>query len=248
MKLNISRTVFFALGLIVSFTSYSQQDPKTTGIKPVDPLKNRPADHLVLQFGYDGWSGGADSIKTKGFGRHFNAYMMFDKPIKNHKHLSLAYGLGLGSSNIYFNNQIVNLAGTGATLPFTTYSNGDHFKRFKLTNIYVEVPLEIRYYEKPRNTNSGWKAALGIKGGLLIKSYTKGKDWQNASGSSYYGKTYTQKVSNKRYINGNKVSVFGRIGYGAFSLHGEYNLLGSIKDGLGPTVNAYSVGLSIGGL
>lgn len=235
-----------ALTLASLTAAISQTTTPKKNISPKD-LENRPADHFILQFGYNGIASKPDSIQLKGFGRYFNFYCMFDKPVKNHPHLSYAYGIGIGSNNVYFDNQIPNLAATTSTLPFNI-KNGDKYKKSKLTNVFLEIPAEIRYYQKPQNTNSGFKAALGLKAGLLFKSYTKGKDLQNSAGTSYYGKTYTDKVSNKRYINGNKLAVYGRVGYGILSLHAEYNVLGIIKDGFGPVMNLYQIGISIGGL
>ena len=160
-------------------------------------LDNRPSDHFIFQFGLDGWGGRPDSIRTKGFSRHFNFYAMIDKPMKKNPHFSVAYGAGIGTSNIFFDKQIVNLAGTGNTLPFTDGTNSNHFNKFKLTTIFFEIPLELRIYENPENKNSGWKGALGVKLGTLVKSYTKGKDYQNASGGSLYGKTYIEKVTHR---------------------------------------------------
>jgi len=211
-------------------------------------LTKRPADHFVFQYGFDGWAGKPDSIRTKGFSRHFNFYAMLDKPIKKNPHYSLDYGLGFGTSNIFFDRVNVNLAGTGSTLPFTDVSNSDHFNKMKLTTIYLELPVELRYYENPENKNTGWKAALGVKLGTLFKAYTKGKNYESAAGGTYYGSTFIRKDTNKRFINGSKVALTGRIGYGNFSLHGDFNVLGVIKDGFGPVVNAYSIGISIGGL
>ena len=211
-------------------------------------LNKRPSDHFVFQFGYDGWAGAPDSVKTKGFGRHFNFYAMVDKPMKTDPHYSVAYGLGLGTSNIYFDNEIVHLEGTGSTLPFSDVSNGVHYAKFKLTTIYAEIPAEIRFYEHPENKTTGWKAAIGVKAGLLLKAYTKGKNLEDAAGNSLYGSTYINKISDKHYINGTKVAFTGRVGYGFFSMHVDYNVLGILKSGAGPTVNAYSIGISIGGL
>ncbi len=237
-------------------TTYSQQTKDSIRVKTaaskqdwskVD-LYKRPADHFVFQYGFDGWTGKPDSIRTKGFSRHFNFYVMVDKPFKTDPHYSVAYGGGIGSSNIFFDNEIVNLAGTGSTLPFTDVSNGTHYHKFKLTTIYAELPAELRFYEKPENKTTGWKAAIGLKLGILLKAYTKGKNLEDASNNSVFGSTYIQKVSDKRFLNGTKVAISGRVGYGFFSLHGDFNVLGVMKSGAGPTVNAYSIGISIGGL
>jgi hypothetical protein len=38
------------------------------------------------------------------------------------------------------------------------------------------------------------------------------------------------------------------VGYGFISLHGDFNALGIVKSGAGPTLNCYSIGVSFGGL
>ena len=211
-------------------------------------LTNRAADHLMIQYGSDAWTNRPDSVRTKGFSRHFNIYIMLDKPFKTDPRFSVAYGVGLGSSNMFFDNVKVNVNGLGPTLPFTDVSNTNRYKKFKLTTIYAEVPIEVRFYSDPENPAKSWKFALGAKVGTLLKAFTKGKDLQNANGQSIFGPSAIVKESNKRYFNSTKLAVTGRIGYGVFSVHGAYNILGVTKDGFGPAMNAYSIGISISGL
>ena len=211
-------------------------------------LTNRAADHLMIQYGSDAWTNRPDSVRTKGFSRHFNIYIMLDKPFKTDPRFSVAYGVGIGSSNIFFDNVKVNVNGLGNTLPFTDVTNTNRYKKFKLTTIYAEIPIELRFYSDPENPAKSWKFAVGAKVGTLLKAYTKGKDLENANGQSTYGPSAIVKESNKRYLNGTKLAVTGRIGYGVFALHGAYNILGVTKDGFGPAMNAYSIGISISGL
>ncbi|MDI9365733.1 MAG: outer membrane beta-barrel protein [Flavobacterium sp.] len=211
-------------------------------------LTNRAADHFMVQYGSDTWTGRPDSVRTKGASRHFNIYIMLDKPFKTDPRFSVAYGLGLGTSNMFFDNVKVNLNATSNTLPFSDVSNTNHYKKFKLTTIYAEIPVEVRFYSDPENPGKSWKFALGAKVGTLLKAYTKGKDLQTANGASIYGPTAVVKESNKRYINGTRLAATARVGYGVFSLHGDYNVLGVVKDGFGPPMNLYSIGLSISGL
>jgi hypothetical protein len=93
-----------------------------------------------------------------------------------------------------------------------------------------------------------FKAALGFKVGTLLKSYTKGKDWVNKGGGSLYGPTYIAKESNKKFMNGTMLAVTGRLGYGIVSLDAGYQFNGVLKDGTGPTMNKFSIGLTISGL
>lgn len=215
-------------------------------------LGNRSADHFMLQYGADFWSGTPDSVRLgNGFSRHLNLYVMIDKPFKTNKKFSVGLGVGIGSSNMFFDKQYVDVKSTATRLPFRPGLPGTdsaNFDKFKLTAIYAEIPVEIRYYSNPENTNKSWKAALGVKVGTLLKSFTKGKNLETKNGGSIYGPTYINKESNKRYLNGTKLAVSARIGYGIVSLHGEYNILGVFKENLGPSVNNYQIGISIGGL
>jgi len=56
--------------------------------------------------------------KTKGLSHSVNIYLMLDFPFKSDPRFSAALGLGIGSSNIKFDNQEPNIIGTGSTLAF----------------------------------------------------------------------------------------------------------------------------------
>lgn len=225
-------------------------------LKPITPkkdwskidLSSRAGDHFMIQYGADAWMGKPDSVRTGGFSRHFNIYFMLDKPFKTNPHYSLGLGVGIGTSNMFFNNTYVNLKSGAAKLPFTNVDSTDHFKKFKLTTINVEVPVEIRYFSDPENPGKSWKYAVGVKVGTLLKAYTKGKNLENKTGGSLYGATYIMKESSKRFLNGTSLALTGRVGYGMLSLDAGYYILGVLKDGTGPVMNKFSFGLTISGL
>jgi len=211
-------------------------------------LSSRPGDHFMIQYGSDMWLGKPDSVRTGGFSRHFNLYFMLDKPFKSDPHYSLGLGAGIGSSNMFFTNTYVNLKANTAKLPFTRVDSADHFKKFKLTTIALEIPVEIRHFSDPEHPGRSWKWAAGVKVGTLLKAYTKGKNLENKAGSSIYGNTYIVKESNKRFMNGTVLALTGRFGYGIFSVDAQYNLIGVLKDGSGPAMNKFSFGFTISGL
>lgn len=211
-------------------------------------LSNRASDHFMIQYGTDNWINVPDSINTAGFSRHFNIYALFDKPFKNNPRLSVGFGAGIGSSNIFFSNTYVDIKSNSTVLPFTNVSLTNRFDKFKLTTIYLEVPVELRWAQDPENTNRGFKAALGIKAGTLLKSFTKGKNLLDPNGSSVYDSRYIVKESSKRFINGNRISLTGRVGYGNISLHGSYALTSVLRTTAGPTMNNLSIGFTLSGL
>jgi len=56
------------------------------------------------------------------------------------------------------------------------------------------------------------------------------------------------KEVEKHYINTTRIAVTGRIGYGFISIDGSYQLTSFLKSGAGPTINPWSLGLTLSGL
>lgn len=211
-------------------------------------LSNRANDHFMLQYGVDTWGVTPDSINTSGFSRHFNFYVMFDKPFKTNPYYSIAFGAGIGSSNVFFSNTYIDLKALTSTLQFKNVAADNHFDKYKLTTIFFEVPVELRYVTNPEQPDKGFKTAVGLKGGLLLKSYTKGKNLVDSIGNSIYGPKYVEKESNKRFVNTTRLAVTGRVGIGNISLDASYQLTEFLKPNTGPKINPLSIGITLSGL
>ncbi|MGI8950234.1 MAG: outer membrane beta-barrel protein [Chitinophagaceae bacterium] len=244
-KILIASALFLVAGFVKAQDSTST--PKKTNTNKID-LSNRANDHFMLQYGIDGWNGTPDSTTPSGFSRHFNVYLLIDKPFKASPHLSVAFGLGLGSSNIFFKNTYIDLKSLSPTLPFTDVSAANHFKKYKLTTVFLELPVELRFASNPVTPDKGFKVALGAKIGTLLNAHTKGKNLENSSGATVYGAQYIAKETDKRFINSTRLAVTARIGYGNLSLDGSYQVTSFLKDGTGPVIHPYSVGLTLSGL
>ncbi len=79
-----------------------------------------------------------------------------------------------------------------------------------------------------------------------MSASVKGKTLQNKAGNTI--NAYTLKEKSKRYFNSTRLSVTGRIGYGALSLYGSYQVNAFIKEGFGPDVRPFQIGLTLSGL
>jgi hypothetical protein len=254
--------VVLLLAFLVTFSAFSQDStvinvpPATTTPEiPERPAKkwsnlnlaSRSNDHLLIQVGYDNWAQKPDSLQIKGLSRSFNIYFMFDFPFKTNPHFSVGIGAGVSTSNIFFENTTIDLTGRLADkLSFVNVKDTNHFKKYKLLTTFLEAPVEFRYVSNPANTNKSWKAAIGAKIGTMISASTKGKNLQNKNGQTI--NSVTQKEKSKRYFNGTRLSVTGRVGYGVFSLFSSYQVNSFIKEGFGPDVRPYTIGLTISGL
>ncbi len=210
-------------------------------------IDNRTGDHFMMQFGLNMWTKAPDSIATKTFSRTFNAHLMYDMPFKTDPRFSVALGVGVGVDNTFFDKTIVDITGRKSNqLTFENVADTNHFKKYKVTNTYLEVPLEIRFTSNPENYNRSWKGALGAKVGTMVSAVAKGKTFQNRSGGTI--NAYTDKEKSKRFFNGTRLAVTGRIGYGIFSVFAVYQINAFVKEGFGPDIRPMQIGLAISGL
>jgi hypothetical protein len=228
--------------------AFSQESTPTSTNNNKVNFTNRSGDHFMFQFSSDHWTGMPDSIRShqSGFSKGFNAYIMLNKPFKNSPKISLGIGAGISTSNITFKKMGVDLKAAPGLLPFTALDSANHFKKYKLATTFLEIPLEFRYTSNPNNPNKSFKAAVGLKVGTLVNVHTKGKTLLNATGTTL--NTYLEKENSKRFINSSRFMATARFGYGIISIFGSYQLNKILKDGAGPNIKLYQIGLTLSGL
>lgn len=227
----MKKTVLFCCSLLAVFQFAKAQTTPASMVK-------HSHDFLVVGVSYDSWIGAGDSLKTGSLSRGLNVALMYDFPVRPGSHLSVAPGLGISASNIFLKKETVDIGQTASSFNIRSDSS---YKHFKLATAYVEIPVEVRYRTFPDNANKGFKASAGLKFGALISAHTKGKRIAN-------GSKEVDKVSNKQFFQPWRVSATARVGWGNFSVFGNYSLTALLKTGAGPTINPLQVGISISGL
>lgn len=232
------------LSVLVSVIASAQINP-INGKTDFSPKAN---DHFMVQFSSDNWLDAPDSIrsKTKSISRGANVYVMYDKSFKENPKYSIAFGIGIGTSNVYFDKMTVNINGSTPQLGFYNLDTTFHFSKFKVSTAYAEIPLEFRYFSNPKNPNKSFKLALGAKIGTLINAHSKGKTLLNGSGTTI--NQFTQKVSAKGYFNTTRIAATARVGYGNFSVFGSYNLTTMFKDNVAANIKLLQLGICFSGL
>lgn len=238
------KLLVIVLVLVGTTTAFSQ----TAKDNKNKEILSRSGDHLMLQLSSDHWSGAPDSVTShiKGLSRGLNVYVMLNKPFKADPRFSVAFGLGVGSSNIYFKKMTVDIASTKTVLPFTQTDTSSHYKKFKLATTFLEIPVEFRFTANPSTPNKSIKVALGAKVGTLLNAHTKAKTLQDASGKTI--SNAIEKTNTKSYFNSTRIAATARIGYGNFTLFGAYNFGSIFKDGVAPNVKLLQIGLTFSGL
>ncbi len=231
--------VFLMIGNVVM--GQTEEKKKKKDWSKVD-LSRRSADHFMIQIGMYDWASKPDSIKTKGVGRTFNAYVLFDFPFKSNPKISVAIGAGVGTDNIYFSQTTINIQNRGqATFKRDTINK---YKKYKMAVGYIELPVELRFSSSPEDMNKGFKFAIGAKLGGLLDAKTKAK--VDLDADAFGG--YVEKVKDKKFFNGTRLAATARIGYGHFSVFSTYTITEFFKEFQGPSVKPWSLGLTISGL
>lgn len=245
----MKKIVFVVASCMFFSMAFSQEtQPSTTTNTGKAKIYNRSGDHFMLQLSSDHWAGMPGSISShqNGFSKGFNAYFMLDKPFKSSPKYSIGIGLGISTSNMIFKKMDVDLKSASAQLPFIPLDSTNHFRKYKLATGYLEVPLEFRFTSKPQSPNKSFKMAIGLKAGALVNAHTKGKDLLDKNNQTL--NTYTGKENSKRFINGTRFMGTARIGLGVVSLFGSYQLNNLLKDGAGPDMKLFQVGITLSGL
>lgn len=232
------------LVLITGLSAFSQ----TAKQKKNKEIVNRSGDHFMLQFSSDHWLGAPDSVKNhiKGFSRGVNVYVMYNMPLKSDPRFSIAGGIGVGNSNIFFNKMNVDIASNKAVLPFIATDTLNNYKKYKLSTSFLEIPIEFRFSSKPETPNKSVKVALGVKVGTMLNAHTKGKTLRNAVGTTLFNST--DKVTDKTYFNSTRFAATARIGYGNFTLFGSYNITSMFKTASAADIKLLQIGLTFSGL
>lgn len=231
------------LAFVMAFSSVVKAQDGTDNNSAEKKSKIKPSrDFVMFQITYDNWAQTPDNVKIGGIGRGFNAYLCYDFPISK-SNFSFAAGIGVGTNNIYFDNQrlIMNTSASGVVFQNVDTNGVDNYKKSKLNTAYIEAPFELRFFGNKENRNRGFKMAIGMKVGLLMGAHTKDKH-------TLAGPAIVEKVNTKRYIETWRFAPTARIGWGNFSLYGSYSLSRLFKSGAGPEVYPYSIGISITGL
>jgi len=210
-------------------------------------LAYRPKDHLLLQIGYNHWMNEPDSIQDHGLPLSYNFYLLFDFPFKGNPRFSVALGAGVGFDNKGFEYTYIDITGQKANrLSFMNVKDTNHFKKYKMVNSYLEVPVELRFSSNPEKNMKSWKAAIGFKVGTMVGAGTRGKELQNRFNTTI--NDYVMKERAKRFFNTTRLSVMARFGYSFVSIYACYNVNEFIKQGFGPDVRPLQVGLTFSGL
>jgi hypothetical protein len=205
----------------------------------VNTAYSKPSkDYVMLQAGFHDWIlADSSPVNLKRRGHELNAYICLDLPMQK-EHISFSPGIGIGTSHVFLDSMILPLTRYGATYATTQFIPDTSYRRYKFSVAYLEAPLEFRYYANPVNRNRGFKFSIGAKVGALVK----------ASNKALVVKGSKEKESNRRYNETWRIAATARIGYGNFSVYGNYQITEVFKAGNVQGIRPYTIGFCLSGL
>lgn len=144
----MKQTLFLVLAVTLISTAFGQTKKDWSKV-----AVSGAGDHFMISISKDGWAGTPDSINNRmsGFSRGLNIAFMLNKPFKSDARLSVAFGVGISHSSVFFKNTDIGLKSSATLLPFTNLDSANHFKKYKLATTFLEAPIEIRYTADPVN-------------------------------------------------------------------------------------------------
>lgn len=234
----MKKLLFAVVGLFFMSLSAQAQRPDLPGA-------------LLVDIGLNSWSSAPNNISLNGFqSKTVNLTYYYDIPLGKNG-LTFTPGIGLSfekysiENNFTFTSSINNsgVRSVSATDLTTILDNPTAFGKSKLGLNYFDIPLEIRYYSSKNQYNRGFRAALGVKGGVLYSSFVKYR-FEDATGDKRLVKD-RQELGFNRFRYG----VQGRVGFGGFSLFGFYELSNKwdIEPAGGADTKTLTIGISLTG-
>lgn len=181
---------------------------------------------LVIDIGVNSWGNAPTDLELNTFqSKTVNIIYYYDLPIGD-KGFTITPGIGLGlekytsdnnttlTSAVNSNNERV----VAVTELSDLISNANSFDKSKIGLNYIDIPVEFRYYTNKNNFSRGFRAALGVKAGVLYSSFTKIR-YEDAA-------TDKRMIKDRQQlgINRFRYGVNARVGFGGFSFFGFYEL------------------------
>ena len=151
---------------------------------------------------------------------------------KEKRNIGLVTGLGLTLNDYRFSNPYTIENSNGIVSPVELEEHG--LSKSKLSTGFLTVPLLMEFQIPVKGHHKGFYISGGFLGGLKLGSHTKVK-------------LNGEKLKNHDDFNINpfRCGATTRIGYRGLNLYGTYYFTPLFKDGRGPEMNPFTIGICL---
>lgn len=204
------------VGLLFSTAGLFAQE---AGVQPaegraVDSLYRE--DQLYLGFSYNVLLNRPPGVTQNNFSYGIQLGFIRDMPINRSRTWAIGVGLGYAVQSYYSNLRAIQ---NGADMQYIIPGEGVSYKRNKLENHLVELPIELRWRTSTPTDFSFWRIYGGVKFAYVAGARSK-----------YVTATFKDSFYNpdaEKFQYGLTLSL----GYNALNFHFYYGLNGLFKDG-----------------
>lgn len=236
-----------------SFGLYNESDNDSTN-KPIEKHKPHKDSNSAYWSGFEmGFTSLLNSNMStspvKGFeyletdpGKSITVQLnLFERTIPIYKHyVQLVTGVGIEWNNFRFLHSTVLIPGKDAVSGFIYNGSEKAYALSKLVTDYINVPLLLEF-----NTSSKPKHNIHLAGGVVVgwlyRDHTKQTYFEN-------GQKIKEKSFDSFNLNPFRYSLSARLGYGNLNVFANYGLNGLFRDGHGPELHPFTIGITIAGL
>lgn len=247
-------TVFLWSGLkILIFNDPDSEKSKSKTDSNYKPMPKKPATatfYSGIDVGVNGLMNSIDySTNLKGasanldidYSRSYNLHLnVVEKQIKIYKRqVSLVTGIGLNYNGYRFNSKTVRMVNDMKSnkIDFDTTSSREYTKN-KLRVSSIEIPVLIGFATNKKDPDKGVKIATGVIGTYIYNSKYKLNFIEEKASTQ-------QVVKDNFHLRPFTVKATVRFGYKGFMLFANYSLMSLFKDGQGPDVRPFELGISL---
>lgn len=151
--------------------------------------------------------------------------------------LGLVTGIGLRWNNYRFDNNVVLVPDSSKIYGFKDYSKP--WEKSKLVVNYLNVPLLLEYQTNRFSRSNSFHIAAGMVLGWRYASHTKMLYKDNGR--------HKPKDRDSFHLSPFRYDATVRIGWGIINLYGTYAMNTLFKDGRGPELYPFAVGITLVG-
>ena len=165
-----------------------------------------------------------------------NLHMFRSRVNIAHGYLNFNYGLSFEWHNFRYNESFIMLPDMDSvTLEFASVDAEPYdFKKNRFSTTHFTLPVMIGFETKPWDTDKSFRMGFGYSPGIMLKGKTK---IESENG--------TDKVKDDFNLAPFRHEVNYMIGYGDFNIYASYDINGMFREGEGPELHPFSVGLII---
>lgn len=195
--------------------------------------RNKHQDHMLIDFGYETFTSRPGFTNFQWYNNGLNIQIFYDK-LFGQSGFSGAIGVGFSTQSYYSDKQIRR--DSTKSFPYSDWLDPERpYDRNKVSNSWVEVPLEFRYRSHVDDWGYRWKFSVGAKVGFLFDTHDKLVDKNGIKYKTYYFPD----------MNPVRVGLVARAGYGKINFTTFFSLTEYFVPGRGPEMKQVSVAISL---